>query len=99
MAELQMHDVLLRPLVTEKAVRGETELNTYAFEVGCQANKHQIKKAVEDFFGVQVVSVRTLTQRGKMKRFGRHYGRRSDWKKAYVRLAEGHSIDLYASEG
>jgi large subunit ribosomal protein L23 len=99
MAELQMHDVILRPLVTEKSVRGEAELNTYAFEVGISSNKHQIKQAVEDFFGVQVLSVRTLRQRGKAKRFGRHQGRRSDWKKAYIRLADGHSIDLYTEEG
>ena len=63
------------------------------------ANKHQIKTAIEQFFGVKVANIRTLRVLGKSKRFGRHYGKRSNWKKAYVRLVEGDSIQLYAEEG
>jgi large subunit ribosomal protein L23 len=100
MAELQLHDILLRPLVTEKSVGMEEAENTYTFQVGDSANKHQIQQAVESFFGVKVLDVRTSRVRGKVKRFGRHHGKRSNWKKAYVKLADGDSIDLFEkSEG
>jgi large subunit ribosomal protein L23 len=99
MAELNLHDVLLRPLQTEKSVSAEGDENTYVFQVGDAANKHQIKTAIEQFFGVKVANVRTLRVLGKSKRFGKHYGKRSNWKKAYVRLVEGDSIQLYAEEG
>ena len=81
----QLHDILLAPVVTEKSANA-AEDNTYVFKVGLQANKHQIKDAVENFFGVRVSNVRTLIVRGKMKRFGSHLGRRSNLKKAYVTL-------------
>lgn len=90
----QIHDVLIRPVVTEKSSQAEP-LNTFVFEVGLKANKHEIKQAVESFFGVRVTGVRTLILRGKYKRFGRFTGRRSDWKKAYVTLAEGDTIRLF----
>lgn len=93
MAEL--HDILLRPIITEKSNRMMVGRNTYVFEVGPSANKHQVKDAVEQVFGVRVVDVRTANVRGKYKRFGRKFGKRRNWKKAYVRLAEGDSIDLY----
>jgi large subunit ribosomal protein L23 len=93
MAEL--HEILLRPIVTEKSMTlAETE-NSYLFEVGVGANKIQIRQAVEEVFGVRVESVRTLNYRGKNKRFGRHYGKRSNWKKAYVKLAEGNTLDFF----
>jgi len=91
----EMHDILLRPLVTEKAANGEADENTYVFEVGETANKHEIKDAIERFFNVKVQDVRTVRVRGKFKRFGRHYGRRSDWKKAYVKLATGHTLNFF----
>jgi large subunit ribosomal protein L23 len=91
----EMHDILLRPLVTEKAATGEAAENTYVFEVGETANKHEIKDAIERFFNVKVQDVRTVRVRGKFKRFGRHYGRRSDWKKAYVKLASGHTLNFF----
>ena len=92
MAEIQ--NVLIRPIVTEKATSDQTVgSNIYVFEVGLASNKPEIKKAVEQFFGVSVDSVRTLIVRGKIKRFGRFQGRRSNWKKAYVKLSDGHSID------
>lgn len=95
MAEL--HDILLSPLVTEKTSRLMALENTYVFRVGDTANKLEIRKAVEEVFGVQVTDVRTARVRGKYKRFGRHYGKRSNWKKAYVRLADGDSINFYES--
>jgi large subunit ribosomal protein L23 len=75
-------------------VLAETE-NTYLFEVGTGANKIQIRQAVESVFGVRVDDVRTLNVRGKNKRFGRHTGKRSNWKKAYVTLAEGNTLDFF----
>jgi len=90
-----MHDILLRPLVTEKAAAGEATSNTYVFEVGETANKHEIKHAIESFFNVKVQDVRTVRVRGKFKRFGRFYGKRSNWKKAYVTLVTGHSLNFF----
>ena len=92
MAELQ--NILIRPLKTEKSL-GDTMVSngTYVFEVGIDSNKPQIKSAIEQLFGVKVDSVRTLIVRGKIKRFGRYQGKRSNWKKAYIKLASGHSIE------
>jgi large subunit ribosomal protein L23 len=91
MAEIQ--NILIKPMVTEKSTIYTAENNTYVFQVGLTSNKSQIKQAVEEFFGVSVDSVRTLVVRGKTKRFGRFHGKRSNWKKAYVKLSDGHSID------
>jgi large subunit ribosomal protein L23 len=71
--------------------------NTYLFEVSDAANKIEVKRAVESLYGVKVVDVRTLRVRGKSKRFGRFEGKRSNWKKAYIKLAEGHSLPLFGS--
>ena len=68
---------------------------TYAFEVAAEASKPQIKRAVETFYGVEVDRVRTLIMRGKTKRFGRRFGKRKNWKKAYVTLSEGHELNLF----
>lgn len=92
MAEL--HDILIRPLETEKVEGLRERFNVYAFEVNLKANKLEIKNAVEQAFGVKVVDVRTLRVRGKYKRAGGRYGLRSIWKKAYVHLADGHAISL-----
>lgn len=91
---MEMRDVLIRPIITEKAT-GLSDQNTYAFEVGMAANKIQIERAVAAFYKVDVVAVRTLIVRGKVKRFGKHIGKRSNWKKAYVTLAEGQSLPIY----
>jgi len=91
----EIHDIIIRPLVTEKAVAGENASATYIFEVGETANKLQIKDAVERFFNVKVEDVRTVRVRGKFKRFGRFYGRRSHWKKAYVKLASGQTLNFF----
>lgn len=86
--------LLVRPILTEKSTLLQEDQNTFVFEVDPKANKIQIASAVQDLFGVKVASVRTLVQRGKVKRFGRHVGKRSNWKKAYITLAKGEDIDL-----
>jgi large subunit ribosomal protein L23 len=92
---MNINEVLVRPIVTEKSTSQLTGENEFAFEVGLDANKIQIKQAVEAFYGVEVAAVRTLVVRGKLKRHGRHYGKRKNWKKAYVRLAAGASLNVY----
>jgi large subunit ribosomal protein L23 len=93
MAEL--HDVLIRPIFSEKTTSLQNEGNVYTFEVGETANKLQIKNAVQSLFDVEVQAVRTVIMRGKNKRFGRYYGKRSNWKKAYVRLADGQTLNFF----
>ncbi len=86
--------VLIRPLMTEKSMQQKEVLNTVAFRVRPDANKVEIRAAVESVFNVKVTAVRTASYEGKLKRMGRFQGRRSDWKKAIVTLAPGHKIDL-----
>jgi len=90
-------DTLVRPLVTEKSTSLLGTDRSYAFEVTIDSTKPQIRKAIEAFYGVEVESVRTLIMRGKVKRFGRRFGKRKNWKKAYVTLAEGHELNLFES--
>lgn len=86
--------VIVRPVVTEKTTdMGEND--KYVFEVASDANKNEVKQAVEKFFGVKVIDVRTMNVHGKPKRLGRHMGRRKDWKKAIVTLQSGDKIDLF----
>jgi len=87
--------VIRRPMVTERQAELREKTNQYYFEVDPAANKHEIKQAVEHFFGVKVLNVRTQNYRGKVKRLGRFTGKRADWKKAIVTLAEDDSIDLF----
>lgn len=89
----RMYQTILSPLVTEKAT-AMSERNQVAFRVTLDATKPEIKAAVEGLFNVKVLAVNTLVVKGKTKRFRGRVGRRSDWKKAMVRLAEGQSIDL-----
>jgi large subunit ribosomal protein L23 len=91
----EIHEIIIRPIVTERSSLSEVNQNTYVFQVGEAANKHEIRAAVESFFSVKVEDVRTVRVRGKFKRFGRFYGKRSNWKKAYVKLASGHSINFF----
>ena len=86
--------ILIRPLMTEKHMRQKEELNTVAFQVRPDANKVEIRSAVETVFNVKVSEVRTMNYEGKLKRMGRHQGRRPGWKKAIVTLAPGHKIEL-----
>jgi large subunit ribosomal protein L23 len=88
------HDVLLKPLVTEKS----TDLmqdNKYTFKVDPKANKIEIKNAVESIFDVNVVEVRTMNVSGKLKRQGRSVGYSSDWKKAIVTLKPGQKLPIF----
>jgi len=87
-------EILIRPLMTEKSMQQKEALNTVAFKVRPDANKVEIRAAVERVFNVKVTAVRTASYEGKLKRMGRFQGRRSDWKKAVVTLAAGHKIDL-----
>lgn len=93
--ELEAHQILLRPLVTEKGVHRASRNNQYAFEIHRQATKHDVKRAVEELFNVKVEKVRTQTRRGKVRRYRFRYGRTSDWKKAIVQLHEDHRIDFF----
>ena len=90
-----LYDIVRAPLITEKAT-ALSEKNQVVFKVAITATKPEIKVAVETLFGVKVVGVNTLVQKGKTKRFKGRLGQRSDIKKAFVQLAEGQSIDLTA---
>jgi large subunit ribosomal protein L23 len=94
MSKERLLKVLLAPLVSEKSVNAADSGNQFAFKVAKDATKPEIKAAVEMLFEVNVEKVQTLTVKGKTKRFGQRMGRRSDWKKAYVRLAEGQDINF-----
>ena len=97
MNEKRKYAVLLEPHSTEKAASIGDLNNGYAFKVATDATKPEIKKAVESIFGVTVVNVTTLNQKGKAKRnWRRGISRKKDWKKAYVRLAQGDEIDFVA---
>ena len=91
----ELRDILRRPLITEKSAFQMNLENTYLFEVGLEANKLQIKDAVERYFGVEVSDVRTLIVRGKSKRFGRMKNKKPNWKKAVVQLESSDSIDFF----
>ena len=86
---MKLTDVIRRPLITEKTSILREDGRTLVFQVTPGANKIQIKRAVEQLLGSKVDSVRTSLAHGKVKRQGRFAGRRSDWKKAYVKLREG----------
>jgi large subunit ribosomal protein L23 len=89
---MKLTDVIRRPLVTEKSTILREDGLTLVLQVASNANKIQIRRAVETLFGSKVADVRTTTMRGKIKRQGRFSGRRPDWKKAYVRLREGEKL-------
>ncbi|MGQ9646764.1 MAG: 50S ribosomal protein L23 [Thermodesulfobacteriota bacterium] len=89
------HHIIRRPWVTEKSTQQKEANNQYAFEVDPRANKIEIQSAVERLFKVRVAQVRTLGVLGKVKRLGRRYGKRPDWKKAIVTLKEGNRIDFF----
>lgn len=89
----KLYDVIRAPVITEKAT-ALSEHNKVVFKVAMTATKPQIKEAVEKLFDVKVESVNTLVRKGKEKRFRNTLGRQSDYKKAIVTLAEGHSIDV-----
>jgi large subunit ribosomal protein L23 len=94
MSDYQLMELIQEPLLTEKAstIKGQGEV--HIFRVRKSADKIQIRKAVELAFGVEVAAVNVVNVAGKVKRFGQSFGKRPDWKKAYVRLKPGHTIEL-----
>lgn len=91
-----IYDIIRRPMVTEKSTVLKNEHQTVTFRVHCDANKVEIKEAVEKLFKVKVDSVHTAQFHGKKKRLGKYVGRRQDWKKAYVKLKAGEKmIELF----
>jgi large subunit ribosomal protein L23 len=98
---MKLADVLIKPILSEKANAQQDKLHRYAFRVAKKANKLEIKKAVEEFYGVTVVYVNTVTAPGKNKtrytKAGFISGQKPSYKKAFVTIAEGDTIDLYAN--
>ncbi len=90
-----LYAVIRRPIITEKGNIQKEEHHKVTFEVHPDANKHEIKAAVEKIFKVRVLSVRSFNQRGKMKRVGRFLGKRRNWKKAIVTLAPEDQIEFF----
>ena len=93
---MSVYDIIRKPIVTEKGVGKKEEEQTLCFEVAPDANKTQVKAAVEQLFKIKVADVRTVTTAGKLRRRGRFTGYRSDVKKAYVRLRPGQKVPEYA---
>jgi large subunit ribosomal protein L23 len=91
----EVYEIIRRPLVTEKSTQQKETSRQYAFEVNLKANKNEIQSAVERLFKVKVLEVRTCNVLGKVKRLGRKYGKRPDWKKAIVTLREGDRIEFF----
>jgi large subunit ribosomal protein L23 len=93
--ENNIYNVIIRPLVTEKGTHQSQRHNAYAFEVNAEANKAQIRQAVEKIYSVKVLEVRTANRKGKPRRMGRKMGTTSHWKKAVVVLHSDQHIDLF----
>ena len=91
---LSKYDVLVSPVITEKAMRNQAENNEYTFQVDKRANKVDIKNTVESIYNVTVESVRVMNVRGKMKRVRQIPGRTASWKKGVVKLKAGDKIDF-----
>ena len=92
---MNLHDVIRRPLVTEKSTVGRETANLVTLAVDPRATKYDIQRAVETLFDVKVLSVRTMRTAPKLRRVGKSQGRKPEWKKALVRLAEGQSIEFF----
>ena len=92
---LAPHQIILRPLVTEKGMHKATRINAYAFEVNRMASKDDIRRAVEELFDVKVVAVNTQNRVGKVRRSRYSKGRTKAWKKAIVKLDPEHRIDFF----
>ncbi len=93
---MKSYDVIRRPIITEKAVAKKESERTLCLEVSPNANKSQIRTAVETIFKVKVDEVRTVNLKGKLRRRGRFSGYRSDWKKAYVKVKAGQKLPEFA---
>jgi large subunit ribosomal protein L23 len=94
MSTERLLSVLIAPRISEKTARIQADHNQYVFEVATDATKHEVKAAVEQLFKVKVEGVQVLNVKGKAKGFRGRSGRRSDWRKAYVTLADGQSIEF-----
>ena len=92
---MNAHQIIRRPLVTEKSSIGREERNLVTFAVEPKASKHQIRRAVEELFNVEVLEVRTMRMPRKRRRVGKFEGRKPEWKKAIVRLAQEHQIEFF----
>jgi large subunit ribosomal protein L23 len=92
---VNLHQIIRKPLVTEKSNIGREERNVVTLAVDPRANKHEVKRAVQELFGVDVLEVRTMRMPSKTRRVGRYMGRKPQWKKAIVRLAEGQKIEFF----
>ena len=92
-----LHEVIRAPLISEKGTLLTETANQVLFKVRADANKIEVKQAVETIFKVKVVQVRMARYLGKIRRIGKSMGRRSDWKKAYVTLREGDKIDFFGA--
>jgi len=92
---VKLHEIIQRPLVTEKSNIGREENNLVTLAVDPRANKHEIQRAVEGLFDVKVIEVHTMRMPRKSRRVGKFMGRKPEWKKAIVRLAEGQSIEFF----
>jgi large subunit ribosomal protein L23 len=93
-SQIKLAGILSAPIISEKSAIIADKSNQFVFKVNKTATKLQIKHAVELMFEVKVDTVRVLNVKGKIKRFGRSLGKRSDWKKAYVKLQSGYNIEL-----
>jgi large subunit ribosomal protein L23 len=89
------YEILKRPLITEKSTIQKETMNQLTFEVDRKANKVEIRRAVERVFSVKVVDVKTVQMKGKVKRYGRVAGKRRNWKKAMVTLAQGEHVEFF----
>jgi large subunit ribosomal protein L23 len=98
MNQEQIMKVLIAPIVSEKSTRLADENRQFVFKVVREASKPEVRKAVELMFDVKVEAVQIANVRGKTKRFGQSTGKRPDWKKAFVTLAEGHDIDFMGAD-
>jgi large subunit ribosomal protein L23 len=92
---MNQYDIVLRPIVTEKSSLAKDSSNQYVFEVARDANKIEIAKAVERLFKVKVVTVRVMNMEGKKRRLGKSAGKRSDWRKAIVKIGSKDKISFF----
>jgi large subunit ribosomal protein L23 len=92
---LEAHQIILRPLLTEKGTHQSTRHNAYPFEVNALATKEQIKAAIEELFNKRVIKVRTQNRLGKQRRYRARFGRLSNWKKAIITLHEDDKLEFF----
>jgi large subunit ribosomal protein L23 len=95
---VEAHQILIRPIITERVIVLMERFNQFVFQVEKKANKYQIRNAVETVYGVKVKKVATMVVPGKTKRRGATSGKRPNWKKAIITLQQGENIDFFATE-